>query len=91
MKNRAVITVLGADKVGIVAAITAVLARHQVNIQDIRMVVMGDLFTMIAMVDLAGLDVTFLVLKQDLEQVGLEMGVQVLTQREEVFGFMHRV
>ncbi|MGQ9675585.1 MAG: ACT domain-containing protein [Chloroflexota bacterium] len=91
MKNRAVITVLGADKVGIVAAITAVLARRQVNIEDIRMAVMGQLFTMIALVDLSLMEISFLDLKQELDQVGAELGVQVLTQREEIFKFMHRV
>ncbi len=91
MKNRAVITVLGADRVGIVAGVTTVLARHSVNIEDIRMAVMGQLFTMIALVDLSGMDVSFLELKDELEHAGTQLEVQVLIQREEVFQFMHRI
>ena len=48
-ETRAVLTVLGADRVGIVAGVTALLAEQNVNIEDIRMALMGDLFTMIAL------------------------------------------
>jgi len=82
---------LGADQVGIVAAITAVLARRRVNIEDIRMAVMEQLFTMIALVDLSRLDGSFSILKEELDQTGRDLGVQVLLQREEVFKYMHRV
>jgi ACT domain-containing protein len=92
LKDRAVITVLGADKVGIVAAITAALARRRVNIEDIRMAVMEQqLFTMIALVDMSQMDGSFAMLKEELDAIGAELGVQVLLQREEVFKFMHRV
>ena len=50
--RRAVVTVIGEDRVGIVAGVSAVLAQHGINIEDIRMATMGDLFTMIALVSL---------------------------------------
>ena len=51
---RAVLTVLGVDRIGIVAAVTTALAEMQVNIEDIRMALLDDMFTMIAMVDVGG-------------------------------------
>lgn len=90
-KRKAVVTVLGADRVGIVAGITATLAERQVNIDDISMTVMGDIFTMVMLVDVTSADKEFLQLKETLEEKGKELGVQVMIQREEVFRYMHRV
>lgn len=87
----AVLTVLGVDRVGIVAGLAAVLAQHTVNIEDIRMTLMGDLFTMIALVNLAGATVPFATLQEALEAAGRDLGVQVLIQRETIFRAMHRV
>lgn len=89
--SRAVLTVLGADRIGIVAGITAVLAEQGVNIEDIRMASMRDLFTMIALVDLAQTAGSFSELQAALEATGRELGVQVLIQREAIFHSMHRV
>ena len=91
MAARAVITILGADRVGIVAGITAVLAEQNVNIEDIRQALMGDLFTMIALVDLEQARGGFAEVRQALENRGRELGVQVLIQREEIFQQMHRI
>lgn len=89
--SRAVLTVLGVDRVGIVAGVTAVLAAHQVNIEDIRMTLMSDLFTMIVMVNLGRVSIPFADLQAALDTCGREMGVQVIVQREETFRAMHRV
>ncbi len=90
-KRKAVVTVLGADRVGIVAGITATLAEREVNIEDISMTVMGDIFTMVMLVDVTSADKEFLQLKESLETKGKELGVQVMIQREEAFRYMHRV
>jgi ACT domain-containing protein len=89
--TRAVLTVLGADRVGIVAGVTALLAEHNVNIEDIRMALMGDLFTMIALLSLAEMRGAFGDLQGALHARGHELGVQVLIQRESIFHSMHRV
>jgi ACT domain-containing protein len=89
--TRAVLTVLGADRVGIVAGVSALLAEHNVNIEDIRMALMGDLFTMIALVSLAELRGSFGDLQQALTARGAELGVQILIQRESIFHSMHRI
>jgi ACT domain-containing protein len=89
--SRAVLTVLGVDRVGIVAGVTAVLAELQVNIEDIRMALMGEIFTMICMVNVAGCPVPFADLQAALEARGRDLGVQAMIQREETFRAMHRV
>lgn len=89
--DHAVLTVLGVDRVGIVARVCTVLAAHSVNIEDIRMALMDDLFTMIALVDLGSADAPFAVVQGALEEEGRALGVQVLIQREEIFRAMHRL
>lgn len=89
--GRAVVTVLGADRVGIVAAVSAVLARYDANIEDIRMATMGDLFTMIALVSLDGVVAAFADLQAALERAGSDLGVQAHIYRREIFDAMHRV
>lgn len=88
---RAVVTVLGADRVGIVAGVSAALAQHGANIEDIRMATMGDLFTMIALVTLDTVRGDFATAKAALEATGADLGVQVLIQRREIFDAMHRI
>jgi ACT domain-containing protein len=89
--RRAVVTVIGEDRVGIVAGVSAVLAQHGINIEDIRMATMGDLFTMIALVSLDTMHGEFAAVKSALETTGTSLGVQVNIQRREIFDAMHRV
>jgi len=89
--QRAVVTVLGVDRIGIVAAIATVLAEHGGNIEDIRMATMGELFTMIALVNLDRLRGEFAGLQAALGTKGSELGVQVALQRREIFDAMHRI
>jgi ACT domain-containing protein len=89
--RRAVVTVIGEDRVGIVAGVSTVLAQHGINIEDIRMATMGDLFTMIALVSLDTMRGDFAAVKAALETTGTSLGVQVNIQRREIFDAMHRV
>ena len=88
---RAIITVIGRDKVGIIAAVTAVLAKTGANILDINQTVMQDFFTMITLVDIANLTIPFAQLKEQLSALGDEMSLSVNIQREEIFTAMHRI
>lgn len=90
-KNRVVITVLGQDRVGIVAGVSTALAEMRVNIIDISQTIMGELFTMIMLVEMTGAEASLEELKHRLEQVGNVLGLQILAQHEEIFRFMHRV
>ena len=89
--DHVVVTVVGTDKVGIVAKISGLLAKHNVNIVDISQTLMGDLFTMIMLVDLARADLSLDVLSKRLEALSKRIGVQIIVQHERIFRFMHRI
>jgi len=89
--ERVVITVTGKDKVGIVAKIASALAENNVNILDIRQSIMGDLFTMIMLVDISKSESDFEELVKKLDKVGEEIGVKVIVQHEDIFKYMHRI
>ncbi|ADL13575.1 ACT domain-containing protein [Acetohalobium arabaticum] len=89
--NRIVITVLGEDKVGLVAKITGILAEHEANIIDITQTLLQDLFSMIMLVNIEELNTSFEELQQELKEAGEELNVKVKTQHEDVFRYMHRV
>jgi ACT domain-containing protein len=80
----AVVAVLGADRVGIVAGISNVLARHNVNIVDISQTVVRDIFSMIMVVDISQL-------RKELEEEGRRLGVMVGVYHIDVFRYMQRI
>lgn len=89
--TRVVVTVIGRDRVGIIAGVSGVLADAGVNIVDISQTLMQDLFTMIMMVDIGGAKVSFDELQRRLNAKGEELGMRIQAQREDVFSYMHRV
>ncbi|WP_088336255.1 MULTISPECIES: ACT domain-containing protein [unclassified Methanopyrus] len=89
--TRAVVTVIGADRPGIVAGISSVLAEHNANIEDISQTVLRDLFAMVMLVDLSEADVSVGELRKELQKAGEELGVDVIVQHEDVYRAMHRV
>lgn len=89
--TRVVVTVIGRDRVGIIAGVSGVLAEAGVNIVDISQTLMQDLFTMIMMVDIARATVSFDELQSRLASKGEELGMRIQAQREDVFSYMHRV
>ena len=90
-QGRAIITVLGSDRSGIVAAVTGVLAEHDANILDISQTILQGIFTMTMLVDLGAAHVAFSDLQAQLADLSAELGVQISMQREEVFNFMYRL
>lgn len=89
--SRVVVTVIGQDRVGIIAGVTAVLANCGVNILDISQTILQELFAMIMLVDMAGAGVDLITLQQRLEEKGQELGVKVTALHEDVFRYMHRL
>ncbi len=87
--DRAIISVLGADRSGIVAAVASLLAERDVNILDISQTILQGLFTMTTLVDLNGAD--FAEIHDGLDALSKELGVQITIQREDVFKFMYRL
>lgn len=88
---RAVCTVVGKDKPGIIAAVSTVFADRSVNILDISQTIMQDIFTMITLIDLEGMSISLEQLREDLAQLGQKIEVQINLQHEDVYTAMHRV
>lgn len=88
---RAVITVIGKDRVGIIAAVSNVLADSNVNILDISQTIMQDMFTMIMLTDVSGSAIAFDDLSGRLEAKGRELGLYIKIQHEDIFNSMHRI
>lgn len=88
---RCVISVLGKDRSGIVAAISAVLADKGANIDDISQTILDDIFSMTMLVRLNVEVADFNTVQEALTKVGEDLGVQVIIQREDVFQFMYKI
>jgi len=89
--NRAIITVLGRDQVGIIAWVSGRLAESSVNILDISQTIVSGFFTMIMVVDLNPVNLELVALSRMLEDEGRDKGLQVKVQHEDIFTFMHRI
>ena len=89
--NKAVITVVGRDAVGIIAQVCAYLARRRVNVLDISQTIVHGFFNMVMIVDCSGADCEFGTLVSELGKLGGSIGVSIRCQREEIFTTMHRV
>lgn len=88
---KAIVTVIGHDRVGIIAGISNALAEQQVNILDISQTVLQEYFTMIMLVDLSRMTLSFAELVDQLDQKGAELAVSVKIQREDIFKSMHHL
>jgi ACT domain-containing protein len=89
--SKAIVTIIGSDRVGIIAGIANVISEANVNILDISQSVIREYFTMIMMVDLSSAQISFADLRDRLSAKGEELGVRVEIQREEIFQAMHRI
>ena len=88
---KAIVTVVGKDRIGIIANVCSLLAHYQVNILDISQTVMQGYFTMMMAVDTAKSEIPFAELAKKLDAKGEEMGMSIRLQREDIFEAMHRV
>ena len=87
----AIVTVIGKDKVGIIAAVCALLAENNVNILDISQTILQGAFTMVMAVDVSAATATVGELGTALKELGTEMGLSIRIQREEIFDAMHTI
>lgn len=87
----AVISVIGRDRVGIIAKLSAICAENNVNINDITQKVRNDTFTMIMWVEVRASEKDFATLAKELENAGTEMGLIIHVMHEDVFDSMHRI
>lgn len=87
----AIITVVGSDKVGIIAKVSQFLSEHKINIADITQTILSGNFVMMMMVDLEKSDITIDELRTKMNNTAQEMGVEINLMSEKVFSAMHRV
>ena len=87
----AIITVVGSDKVGIVAKVTSFLAEHSANIRDITQSILSGNFVMMLMVNLDKADLTIDSFRDKMLELGKSIGVEINVMNEAVFSAMHRV
>lgn len=88
---RAFVTVIGHDRVGIIARVCTLLADRAVNILDISQTILQDNFTMVMLVDATDCKVSFEELATELRELGAGMELTIRIQREEIFNAMHRI
>lgn len=88
---KGIITVLGKDRVGIIAKVCTYLAAEQVNILDISQTIVQDYFNMMMIVDISGAAKSLETLVEELQGVGREIGVEIKLQHEDIFNIMHRI
>ena len=88
---KAIVTVIGRDQVGIIAAVCALLSAKNVNVLDISQTILQDYFTMIMLVDVADAIIPFAELREELAAAGQERNLDIRIQREDIFNAMHRI
>ena len=88
---KAIVTVIGKDRVGITAAVCALLAQHNINILDISQTVLQDYFTMVMLVDTSACPVSIGEMRDILEKDGQEQSLSIRIQREDIFNAMHKI
>lgn len=87
---RAVLTVIGKDKVGIIAGVSQKLAELEINIVDVSQTIMDHYFTMMMMLELPE-QVDFEAIRTELNALGEELGVKISIQNEAIFDVMHKL
>lgn len=88
---KAILTVIGQDKPGIIADVSAMLAKNNINIEDISQTILQGNFTMIMMVDISRCPVPLSALVSETQALGEAIGVRIFLQHEDVFHAMHTV
>ena len=89
---RAVITVAGKDRAGIIASVTQALAQQNINVLDITQTILPpDFFTMVMLVDVSKSAIPFGEVADQMAALGQEMGMDIRAQREDTFQAMHRI
>lgn len=88
---KAIVTVVGRDRVGIIAGVCTALADFNVNVLDISQTVMQGYFTMMMAAEVSECNVPLAELCSRMEDIGRDMGLSIRVQREDIFQAMHRI
>ncbi|SEP43472.1 ACT domain-containing protein [Propionispora vibrioides] len=88
---KVVVTIVGEDRVGIIAMVSDILAKSQVNILNINQNIVDGFFNMVMIVDMANSTIRLTELQQVLKKKGEEINLEIKAQHEDIFRIMHRV
>ncbi len=88
---KAILTVIGKDKSGIIAEVSTILAKNDVNIEDISQTIVSGNFTMIMLCNLENSKMTIESLSTALTKLGEKIGVSIHVQHEDIFNVMHKI
>jgi ACT domain-containing protein len=88
---KAILTVIGRDKPGIIARVSALLAENNINIEDISQTIMQGFFTMVMLVNVDNSKIAFDEFVEKMKALGEDIGVEIYTQHEDIFNTMHKV
>ncbi|MTD41533.1 ACT domain-containing protein [Erwinia sp. CPCC 100877] len=88
---RAILTVIGKDKVGIIAGVSQKLAELNINILDVSQTIMDSYFTMMMVLAVSKENNDFEQIRSELNQLGEHLGVTISIQNEEIFNTMHKL
>ena len=91
VRTSVIVTALGPDRHGLLAAVASRVAAMNANIDDVSQTVTGGMFTMIMFVSFGADETTLDSLQEALAETGTEVGLQISVQHEDIFRFMHRV
>ncbi|MBR2069640.1 MAG: ACT domain-containing protein [Candidatus Gastranaerophilales bacterium] len=90
-ENQIIITVTGADKIGIVAAVSNKLAQYCVNIEDIKQTIMQNSFCMIMLCDIKNMNVSFKEFKDSILELSQALSMEIWIQKKDLFDRMHNI
>ena len=88
---KAIVTVLGRDRVGIIASVCALLSEYNINILDISQTILDDIFSMTMLTTLDTEKADFNTVQERLAKISDDLGMQIIIQREDVFQYMYKI
>ncbi len=88
---RAILTVVGVDKKGIIGKVSGALCEMNVNIEEISQTILQSYFTMMMVVDLADCKMTIVELQAEMKKFGEDLGVAIHVMHEDIFHAMHKI
>ena len=88
---RSIITVVGKDTVGILASVSVLCAKHEVNIIEVSQSILQEMFCMIMLVDVSKCNVEFTAFAEEAEKLGENKALKINVMHEDIFNSMHRI
>ena len=88
---RSIITVVGKDTVGILASVSELCAKHEVNIIEVSQSILQEMFCMIMLVDVSKCNVVFTAFADEAEKLGENKALKINVMHEDIFNSMHRI